>query len=163
MCISVLMLCLFCSCFAGSYGPDSWATANPECREKNQSPIDIIDQDAKVSTEYQELTLDGFEAESSNKTSMKNTGKTGGAQFCRPDPPKVFRLEMNKLAGQHLRLRPLHWLIQMAVRNSDELSPKLNGDHGYLHSAFGSIFGGRVGISRNFTLSPRWIVCVECF
>ncbi|XP_048878342.1 receptor-type tyrosine-protein phosphatase gamma-like isoform X1 [Brienomyrus brachyistius] len=62
--------------YSGTYGPDSWATANPECREKNQSPIDIIDQEAKVSTEYQELTLDGFETESSNKTSMKNTGKT---------------------------------------------------------------------------------------
>uniref|UniRef100_A0A8C7HWQ5 protein-tyrosine-phosphatase n=1 Tax=Oncorhynchus kisutch TaxID=8019 RepID=A0A8C7HWQ5_ONCKI len=40
------------------------------------SPINIVDQDTKVSMEYQELTLDGFETESSNKTSMKNTGKT---------------------------------------------------------------------------------------
>uniref|UniRef100_A0AAY4BV55 protein-tyrosine-phosphatase n=1 Tax=Denticeps clupeoides TaxID=299321 RepID=A0AAY4BV55_9TELE len=48
----------------------------PECKEKNQSPINIVDQDSKVSVEYQELTLDGFEVESSNKTSMKNTGKT---------------------------------------------------------------------------------------
>ncbi|KAI1890937.1 hypothetical protein AGOR_G00158730 [Albula goreensis] len=60
----------------GTYGPDSWTTSYPECRETNQSPIDIIDQDAKVSSEYQDLTLDGFETESSNKTSMKNTGKT---------------------------------------------------------------------------------------
>ncbi|KAJ8409305.1 hypothetical protein AAFF_G00235030 [Aldrovandia affinis] len=62
--------------YSGAYGPDSWTTAYPECRETNQSPIDILDQDAKVSAQYQELTLDGFEAESSNKTSMKNTGKT---------------------------------------------------------------------------------------
>uniref|UniRef100_A0A8C4EPD1 protein-tyrosine-phosphatase n=1 Tax=Dicentrarchus labrax TaxID=13489 RepID=A0A8C4EPD1_DICLA len=48
----------------------------PECRERNQSPINIVDQDTKVSTEYQELTLEGFDTESSNKTSMKNTGKT---------------------------------------------------------------------------------------
>uniref|UniRef100_A0A8C2A7L0 protein-tyrosine-phosphatase n=1 Tax=Cyprinus carpio TaxID=7962 RepID=A0A8C2A7L0_CYPCA len=48
----------------------------PECQERNQSPINIADQDTKVSMEYQELTLDGFDAESSNKTSMKNTGKT---------------------------------------------------------------------------------------
>uniref|UniRef100_A0AAR2L913 protein-tyrosine-phosphatase n=1 Tax=Pygocentrus nattereri TaxID=42514 RepID=A0AAR2L913_PYGNA len=53
-----------------------WAAAYPECQERNQSPINIADQDTKVSMEYQELTLDGFEAESSNKTSMKNTGKT---------------------------------------------------------------------------------------
>uniref|UniRef100_A0A673L9X2 protein-tyrosine-phosphatase n=1 Tax=Sinocyclocheilus rhinocerous TaxID=307959 RepID=A0A673L9X2_9TELE len=46
------------------------------CQERNQSPVNIADQDTKVSMEYQELTLDGFDAESSNKTSMKNTGKT---------------------------------------------------------------------------------------
>uniref|UniRef100_A0A672K2T8 Alpha-carbonic anhydrase domain-containing protein n=1 Tax=Sinocyclocheilus grahami TaxID=75366 RepID=A0A672K2T8_SINGR len=53
-----------------------WAATFPECQERNQSPINIADQDTKVSMEYQELTLDGFDAESSNKTSMKNTGKT---------------------------------------------------------------------------------------
>ncbi|KAM9365354.1 receptor-type tyrosine-protein phosphatase gamma-like [Pholidichthys leucotaenia] len=63
--------------YSGIYGPDEgWASAYPQCRERNQSPINIVDQDAKVSTEYQELTLEGFDAESSNKTSMKNTGKT---------------------------------------------------------------------------------------
>ncbi|XP_029103821.1 receptor-type tyrosine-protein phosphatase gamma-like isoform X1 [Scleropages formosus] len=62
--------------YSGTYGPDSWASAYPECRGRNQSPIDIVDQDTRVSMEYQELTLDGFETESSNKTSMKNTGKT---------------------------------------------------------------------------------------
>ncbi|KAG7279605.1 hypothetical protein CRUP_011698 [Coryphaenoides rupestris] len=50
--------------------------AYPECRERNQSPINIVDHNAKASMEYQELTLEGFDAESSNKTSMKNTGKT---------------------------------------------------------------------------------------
>ncbi|RXN06928.1 receptor-type tyrosine- phosphatase gamma-like protein [Labeo rohita] len=61
----------------GTYGPDTgWAAAFPECQERNQSPINIADRDTKVSMEYQELTLDGFDAESSNKTSMKNTGKT---------------------------------------------------------------------------------------
>uniref|UniRef100_A0A8C2KGF4 protein-tyrosine-phosphatase n=1 Tax=Cyprinus carpio TaxID=7962 RepID=A0A8C2KGF4_CYPCA len=63
--------------YSGTYGPDTgWAAAFPECQERNQSPINIADQDTKVSMEYQELTLDGFDAESSNKTSMKNTGKT---------------------------------------------------------------------------------------
>uniref|UniRef100_A0AAQ6AP94 protein-tyrosine-phosphatase n=1 Tax=Amphiprion ocellaris TaxID=80972 RepID=A0AAQ6AP94_AMPOC len=62
---------------SGIYGPDEgWTSSYPECREKNQSPINIVDQDTKVSTEFQELTLEGFDAESSNKTSMKNTGKT---------------------------------------------------------------------------------------
>ncbi|RVE72696.1 hypothetical protein OJAV_G00043530 [Oryzias javanicus] len=59
------------------YGPDEgWVSAFPECREKNQSPINIVDKDAKVSTEYQELILEGFDTKSSNKTTMKNTGKT---------------------------------------------------------------------------------------
>ncbi|KAF3856935.1 hypothetical protein F7725_017658, partial [Dissostichus mawsoni] len=59
------------------YGPnEGWSSAYPECRERNQSPINIVDQETKISTEYQELTLEGFDAESSNKTSMKNTGKT---------------------------------------------------------------------------------------
>ncbi|XP_054472946.1 receptor-type tyrosine-protein phosphatase gamma [Anoplopoma fimbria] len=63
--------------YSGIYGPDEgWASAYPECRERNQSPINIVDQDTQVSTEYQELTLKGFDTESSNKTSMKNTGKT---------------------------------------------------------------------------------------
>ncbi|XP_032368808.1 receptor-type tyrosine-protein phosphatase gamma isoform X1 [Etheostoma spectabile] len=63
--------------YSGIYGPDEgWASSYPACRERNQSPINIVDQDTKVSTEYQELTLEGFDTESSNKTSMKNTGKT---------------------------------------------------------------------------------------
>lgn len=63
---------------SGIYGPDKgWTSVYPECRERNQSPINIVDQDTKVSPEYQELTLEGFDIESSNKTSMKNTGKTG--------------------------------------------------------------------------------------
>uniref|UniRef100_A0A8C7HYH6 protein-tyrosine-phosphatase n=1 Tax=Oncorhynchus kisutch TaxID=8019 RepID=A0A8C7HYH6_ONCKI len=62
---------------SSTYGPEEgWSSAYPECRQRNQSPINIVDQDTKVSMEYQELTLDGFETESSNKTSMKNTGKT---------------------------------------------------------------------------------------
>uniref|UniRef100_A0A8C5B0N8 protein-tyrosine-phosphatase n=1 Tax=Gadus morhua TaxID=8049 RepID=A0A8C5B0N8_GADMO len=63
--------------YSGAHGPDEgWASAYPECRERNQSPINIVDHEAKASMEYQELTLEGFDAESSNKTSMKNTGKT---------------------------------------------------------------------------------------
>ncbi|XP_051930997.1 receptor-type tyrosine-protein phosphatase gamma-like isoform X2 [Hippocampus zosterae] len=63
--------------YSGIFGPDEgWAAAYPECKEKKQSPINILDEDAKISTEFQEITLEGFDVESSNKTSMKNTGKT---------------------------------------------------------------------------------------
>lgn len=61
----------------GTYGPARWASVYPECGERNQSPIDIPDDFTQVSQECQELTLEGFEVKSSNKTSMKNTGKTG--------------------------------------------------------------------------------------
>uniref|UniRef100_A0A8C1FLQ0 protein-tyrosine-phosphatase n=1 Tax=Cyprinus carpio carpio TaxID=630221 RepID=A0A8C1FLQ0_CYPCA len=62
--------------FTGTYGPRRWASAYPECGERNQSPVDIPDLYTQVSQECQELTLDGFETKSSNRTTMKNTGKT---------------------------------------------------------------------------------------
>uniref|UniRef100_A0A6Q2YYG5 protein-tyrosine-phosphatase n=1 Tax=Esox lucius TaxID=8010 RepID=A0A6Q2YYG5_ESOLU len=64
------------SLYVGTHGPAGWASTYPECSARNQSPVDISDEDAQVSQECQELTLHGFNAESSNKTSMKNTGKT---------------------------------------------------------------------------------------
>uniref|UniRef100_A0A9J7YZ97 protein-tyrosine-phosphatase n=2 Tax=Cyprinus carpio carpio TaxID=630221 RepID=A0A9J7YZ97_CYPCA len=62
--------------YSGTYGPRRWASAYPECGERNQSPVDIPDLYTQVSQECQELTLDGFETKSSNRTTMKNTGKT---------------------------------------------------------------------------------------
>ncbi|KAM9859307.1 receptor-type tyrosine-protein phosphatase gamma [Aulostomus maculatus] len=62
--------------YSGSHGPHGWATLYPECAVKSQSPVDITDEQALVSGEYQELQLDNFYAESSNQTTMKNTGKT---------------------------------------------------------------------------------------
>ncbi|KAG8523874.1 Receptor-type tyrosine-protein phosphatase gamma, partial [Galemys pyrenaicus] len=59
-----------------AYGPEHWVTSSVSCGGRQQSPIDIVDQHARVGEEYQELQLDGFDNESSNKTWMKNTGKT---------------------------------------------------------------------------------------
>ncbi|EPQ20150.1 Receptor-type tyrosine-protein phosphatase gamma [Myotis brandtii] len=61
---------------SGAYGPEHWVTSSVSCGGHHQSPIDILDQHARVGEEYQELQLDGFDNESSNKTWMKNTGKT---------------------------------------------------------------------------------------
>lgn len=77
------------SCFllTGAYGPEYWVTSSVSCGGRQQSPIDISDQHARISEEYQDLQLDGFDNESSNKTWMKNTGKTGTASslpVCRP-------------------------------------------------------------------------------
>ncbi|XP_021099730.1 receptor-type tyrosine-protein phosphatase gamma, partial [Heterocephalus glaber] len=62
--------------YSGAYGPEHWVTSSVSCGGRHQSPIDILDHQARVGEEYQELQLDGFDSESSNKTWMKNTGKT---------------------------------------------------------------------------------------
>ncbi|XP_075794576.1 receptor-type tyrosine-protein phosphatase gamma isoform X3 [Pelodiscus sinensis] len=62
--------------YSGTYGPEHWVTSSVDCGGTHQSPIDIVDHQARVGEEYQELQLDGFDSESSNKTWMKNTGKT---------------------------------------------------------------------------------------
>ncbi|XP_068598169.1 receptor-type tyrosine-protein phosphatase gamma-like [Brachionichthys hirsutus] len=62
--------------YSGSHGPQGWAASYPECATKNQSPVDISDEQALVSEEYQELVLERFSGVSSNQTTMKNTGKT---------------------------------------------------------------------------------------
>ncbi|XP_059796090.1 receptor-type tyrosine-protein phosphatase gamma isoform X3 [Balaenoptera ricei] len=62
--------------YSGAYGPEHWVTSSVSCEGRHQSPIDISDQHARVGEEYQDLQLDGFDNESSNKTWMKNTGKT---------------------------------------------------------------------------------------
>ncbi|KAM4768868.1 receptor-type tyrosine-protein phosphatase gamma isoform 3-T3 [Cyanocitta cristata] len=62
--------------YSGTYGPEHWVTSSEKCGGSHQSPIDITDHLAHVGDEYQELQLDGFDNESSNKTWMKNTGKT---------------------------------------------------------------------------------------
>uniref|UniRef100_A0A8D2LI70 Receptor-type tyrosine-protein phosphatase gamma n=1 Tax=Varanus komodoensis TaxID=61221 RepID=A0A8D2LI70_VARKO len=62
--------------YSGAYGPEHWVASNVDCGKTHQSPIDIIDHQARVGEEYQEIRLVGFDNESSNKTWMKNTGKT---------------------------------------------------------------------------------------
>ncbi|XP_068171051.1 receptor-type tyrosine-protein phosphatase gamma [Antennarius striatus] len=62
--------------YSGSHGPQGWAISYPECAAKNQSPVDISDEQALVSEDFQELVLEKFNTVSSNQTTMKNTGKT---------------------------------------------------------------------------------------
>ncbi|XP_005453604.1 receptor-type tyrosine-protein phosphatase gamma [Oreochromis niloticus] len=62
--------------YSGSHGPRGWAALYPECAGNNQSPVDIADEQAQISQEYLKLELDKFNTESSNQTTMKNTGKT---------------------------------------------------------------------------------------
>ncbi|XP_060925456.1 receptor-type tyrosine-protein phosphatase gamma [Limanda limanda] len=62
--------------YSGNHGPRRWEASYPECAAENQSPVDIADEQALVSEEYQELVFDKFSTDSSNQTTMKNTGKT---------------------------------------------------------------------------------------
>uniref|UniRef100_A0A803KED2 Receptor-type tyrosine-protein phosphatase gamma n=1 Tax=Xenopus tropicalis TaxID=8364 RepID=A0A803KED2_XENTR len=62
--------------YSGVYGPDNWVTSNADCGGMHQSPIDISDYSTHIQDEVRELQLEGFDNESSNKTWMKNTGKT---------------------------------------------------------------------------------------
>ncbi|XP_063282931.1 receptor-type tyrosine-protein phosphatase gamma isoform X3 [Pelobates fuscus] len=62
--------------YSGVYGPEHWMMSSTDCGGARQSPINIDDFNAKIEDEYQELQLEGFENESSNRTWMKNTGKT---------------------------------------------------------------------------------------
>ncbi|XP_075039434.1 receptor-type tyrosine-protein phosphatase gamma isoform X2 [Mixophyes fleayi] len=62
--------------YSGVYGPENWVMTSMDCGGVHQSPIDIVDYTANIREEYQELKLIGFDNESSNKTWMKNTGKT---------------------------------------------------------------------------------------
>ncbi|XP_067854932.1 receptor-type tyrosine-protein phosphatase gamma-like isoform X1 [Heptranchias perlo] len=62
--------------YSGNYGPENWATSYINCSGIKQSPIDIVDQKTRENDDLQQIHLEGFEIESSNRTRMKNTGKT---------------------------------------------------------------------------------------
>ncbi|XP_055503557.1 protein tyrosine phosphatase receptor type Ga [Leucoraja erinacea] len=62
--------------YSGTYGPENWATSYINCSGVNQSPIDIDDENTHEKDDLQQIHLEGFEIESSNRTRMKNTGKT---------------------------------------------------------------------------------------
>ncbi|XP_059800225.1 receptor-type tyrosine-protein phosphatase gamma-like isoform X3 [Hypanus sabinus] len=62
--------------YSGNYGPKYWATSYVGCSGVSQSPIDIVDHKTHEKDDLQQIHLEGFETESSNRTRMKNTGKT---------------------------------------------------------------------------------------
>ncbi|XP_041046960.1 receptor-type tyrosine-protein phosphatase gamma-like [Carcharodon carcharias] len=62
--------------YSGNYGPENWAKSYINCSGIKQSPIDIVDQKTREKDDLHQIHLEGFEIESSNRTRMKNTGKT---------------------------------------------------------------------------------------
>ncbi|XP_048403289.1 receptor-type tyrosine-protein phosphatase gamma-like isoform X1 [Stegostoma tigrinum] len=62
--------------YSGIYGPENWVASYMNCSGIKQSPIDIVDLKSHEKDILQQINLEGFEIESSNRTCMKNTGKT---------------------------------------------------------------------------------------
>ncbi|KAM3621040.1 uncharacterized protein V6R79_005149 [Siganus canaliculatus] len=133
--------------YSGSHGPRGWATSYPECAATNQSPVDIADEQALVSEEYQELVLEKFNAESSNQTTMKNTGKTVAVllkddYFVRgaglPGRFKAEKMEFhwghnNGSPGSEHSINGRRFPVELGQKDNPAVDPIIQGLKGVVH------------------------------